>query len=380
VRRSSGARLAAAAFLLALSGQVALSGCGGGGDDGPSWSDLSLVEAAGTLPSGTLAGGVRVENKDGELWLVAPIAREAWRAGDGAGRYFTGLPVLAVGHPRDGGPAYRCVADGKELAYEAELERFGKTPERFTTNAAHALRLELCLATDVAPPETSEFWACLAYAERPDGHARVRGRRLSGAGFWVPSEHPRTLNLRLAPDAKLSFATGVEPLFGARAERTAPQVFRVFLDGALLLEYRAEVDMLGESLVWHSLELPHGGVQRAELRFEVAGPLALTSILAPEIGPRAGGAPSRPRGPTSSCSLPTPSGPTTSRPTAARSGSRPSSIASPPPRASSRRPGRRAPTRCPRTRRCSRASTRTRTGRSTSTTHCPKRWRRSRSA
>jgi arylsulfatase A-like enzyme len=92
--------------------------------------------------------------------------------------------------------------------------------------------------------------------------------------------------LRIPPRARLSFATAVEPLLAAREMRTAPQVFRVLLDGAPILEKRIEVDMLGEALVWHTLELPAGGVQHAQLQFEVAGPLALTSILAPVIGPR----------------------------------------------------------------------------------------------
>src|SRR5204863_903144 len=42
----------------------------------------------------------------------------------------------------------------------------------------------------------------------------------------------------------------------------------------------------GESCVWRSLELPRGGVQKARLSFEVEGPFALTTFLAPSVGPR----------------------------------------------------------------------------------------------
>src|SRR5262249_24210638 len=93
----------------------------------------------------------------------------------------------------------------------------------------------------------------------------------------------------LPPESRLTFATAVEPLLGARAERTAPHTFRVFLDGALLFESQSEANVLGESLAWHGVELPRGGGRRAEPRFEVEGPLARSAILAPSVGPSAPG-------------------------------------------------------------------------------------------
>jgi arylsulfatase A-like enzyme len=95
----------------------------------------------------------------------------------------------------------------------------------------------------------------------------------------------------LPSDARLRFATAVEPLLGAASLRTAPHTFRLRLDGALVFEEELAVEVLGEAIRWHALDLPRGGARAARLEFEVEGPLALTSILAPSIGPREFGRP-----------------------------------------------------------------------------------------
>lgn len=259
-----------------------------GGPPAPRWLDLAALATEGAPPVGELAPGLRVVQAEGCAWLVSTLPAEAWSA-QGGGRSSAEQAIYAVGHPPDGGSPYRLLVDGTEIAYEPDPERFGTTPERFTTSTRRSLRVELLRAADAPAPQAAELWACLAPEGRAEGGLRVRGRRLSGAGFFVPSGAPRTLALALPPDARLSFGIALEPLLGRREERTAARVFRVRLDGALLFEQRVEPGVLGEALSWHAVELPRGGVARAKLAFEVEGPLALSSFLAPVVGPRATG-------------------------------------------------------------------------------------------
>jgi arylsulfatase A-like enzyme len=277
--RRSGARGGAPLVVCA----VLLGACGGAPD--PAWIDLAALEPSGAWAAGPLSEGLRSVEQDGTRWLVAAIGPAEWKA-VGPGRYWTGLPVLAVGHPVGEESPYRLVVEGQALTYEPDPARFGETTERFTTNAAQALRLELLRAPDAPAPSTAELWACLDFDRRVNGLARVRGRRLSGFGFFVPSGSPRALELALPPDARLTFATAVEPLLGRREGRTAPHTFRLRLDGVPLFEQQIEVGALGEALAWHALDLPRGGATRARLELEVEGPPALTTFLAPTIGPR----------------------------------------------------------------------------------------------
>jgi len=263
---------------------AALAACGS--ERGPEWLDLARLSPELPPPLGPAAGETRVEAEGEDLWLVAPIPRAAWRA-EGPGHFVTTLPVLAVGSPAAGGPHYRLRFGERALVYAADTD--GAEPGRFTTRASEGLRLEVALAPDEEPPERAELWAVLAYQTRAEDVWRVGGRRLSGAGLWVPAGQPRTLEVRLPPEARLSFATSIEPLYGARELRQAEHVFRVRLDGALVFEERVTPDVLGESLRWHALELPRGGVQKARLELEVEGPLALSAFLAPSVGPSAFG-------------------------------------------------------------------------------------------
>jgi len=274
---------AGAALLLSMAGAC-------GGPPAPRWLDLAAVEAPGRLPLGALGPGLRLVEEEGTAWLVATLGEDAWRA-DGPGRFSAEMPVLAVGHPPGDAQPYRLLADGTELVFEPDAERLGREPGRFASSAPRALRLALALAEGAAAPRAAELWACVVFERREGGLTRLRGRRLSGSGFFVPSGAPRTLALELPPDARLTFATALEPLLGRREERTAPRTFRLRLDGAPVFEQRVEPGPLGESLLWHTLELPRGGVKRARLELEVEGPLALSSFLAPVIGPRVTGQP-----------------------------------------------------------------------------------------
>ena len=76
------------------------------------------------------------------------LAREAWLAEEAPGRFRAVLPVLAVGRPAAGGAPYRLTLDGRELAYQAEAEAFGRAQglpvvanEVLVTAAARSLDL-----------------------------------------------------------------------------------------------------------------------------------------------------------------------------------------------------------------------------------------------
>lgn len=275
MRRGPRAARGIAALLLAL------ASCGG--PDGPVWIDLARAEIGGAALLGQIAPGLRVEREQDDLWLVGEITRGAWLAGPEAGRFSVPLPVYHVGAPSAGGPVYRLRAGARDFGFESDPERFGSELGRFTTELT---KLKLALAPGEELPERCELWACLAFEGTASLPRRIGGRRLSGCGVWVPAGHPRAFELEIPPGSRLRFGTAVEPLIGAREARVAPHTFRVRLDGAVIFEELVQVDaMLGETLAWHAVELPRGGVRRARLEFEVEGPLALSSFLAPRIGP-----------------------------------------------------------------------------------------------
>ena len=265
-----------------LLGCLALPGCGV--VEAPTWIDLTRAEVSRPALLGDVAAGARVVEEGGDPWLKIAVERAAWVPEADAGRFAAELPILAVGNPRAGGAPYRLSAGERAFVYEPDGERFGRERARFAITATRGLKLLLALEPGEEPPERAELAAVLAFQRGTDG-ARVSGRRLSGAGLWVPSGPTRAVALRIPPEARLVFATAVEPLFGARELRTAAHTFRLWLDGALIFEHRLQPDLLGEAIQWHAVELPRGGVQRARLEFGVEGPLALTSILAPRIGP-----------------------------------------------------------------------------------------------
>ncbi|NOT31080.1 MAG: sulfatase [Planctomycetes bacterium] len=275
MKHGARAALGTAALLLAA------ASCGQ--EDTPVWIDLARVEIGGAALRAEIGPGLRVEREQNDLWLVGEITRGAWLAGPQAGRFSAPLPVYHVGSPSAGGAVYRLRAGARDFGFESDPQRFGSEPGRFTTELT---KLKLALESGEELPERSELWACLAFESTASGTRRIGGRRLSGSGVWVPAGHPRTLELEIPPGSRLRFGTAVEPLIAAREARAAPHTFRVRLDGAVIFEERVQVDaMLGEALAWHAVLLPSGGVRRARLEFEVEGPLALTSFLAPRIGP-----------------------------------------------------------------------------------------------
>jgi len=264
------------------------AGCGA--DQAPAWIDLARTQVAGTPLAGGADQGASVVQEKDEPWLVVGVERAAWKPEPGKpGSFAAELPLLAVGSPRAGGSPYRLRAGGRDFVYEPDIERYDHLhqPGSFATTATRGVKLLLALAPGEEPPERAELMAVLAIQHQDGGVARVGGRRLSGSGWWVPSGHPCSLGVRIPPDARLAFGIALEPLFGAREVRTAAHTFRVRLDGAVIFERRVEGGLLGEAIEWHAVDLPRGGVQRARLEFEADGPLALTSILAPRIGPRA---------------------------------------------------------------------------------------------
>jgi len=259
-----------------------------GGEPASPFLDLASAREVSTQGlDGPVDAGARLERAGEEAWLVVELAAEAWEAGTLPGTFRAALPVLAVGRPLAGGAPYRLSVDGHELEYQADAEGFGRVAGRFGTSAAHGLTLELALGAGAAPPARAELRAVVQAESLVAGSHRVAGRRLSGAGFLATNGRSVRVACRLPSESSLRFATAVEPLFGARSLRLAAHTFRVRLDGATLFEERLEPDVLGEAIRWHEVALPRGGVQKAVLSFEVDGPLALTSFLAPSVGPSA---------------------------------------------------------------------------------------------
>ncbi|MSR62693.1 MAG: hypothetical protein EXS08_09650 [Planctomycetes bacterium] len=262
--------------------------CACAGEPRSPWVDLAGVADVKAESSALPAdGGARVELDGEQFWLVVELAREAWHAEAQPGRFRAVLPVLAVGSPAAGGAPYRLSSAGRELAYQADAEAFGREAGQFSTSSARGPTLELALEPGAAAPERVELRAVVHAESRVEGVRCVAGRRLSGAGFLVPQGRSLRVACRLPSESSLRFATAVEPLFGAKELRLAVHTFRVRLDGATLFEQRVEPDVLGEAIRWHEVVLPRGGVQKAALTFEVDGPLALTSFLGPSVGPSA---------------------------------------------------------------------------------------------
>jgi arylsulfatase A-like enzyme len=131
----------------------------------------------------------------------------------------------------------------------------------------------------------------LDHARASGGALHFVGRRQSGNGFWVPAGEPRTVALALPSESVLTFGLALEPLLGERTGRMAAHTFRVELDGALLFEHTLTADVLGEAVSWHEVPLPAGGVRKAELRFSVEGPPALSCVVDPLVAPRERGRP-----------------------------------------------------------------------------------------
>jgi arylsulfatase A-like enzyme len=261
-----------------------LVGCSS--EDGPTTVDLSRLEVRGLVPSGEVARGphgpIVLETEGEQRWLGVDLEAGDWTPTGEPGRFKTLLPVLSVGRPSGGGAPYRLAAGEEALAYESDPERFGEQPGQFTTDG---LDLTLQLGDDAEPPASLRLRACISAELRDGDQRRVEGRRISGSGFWVPPGQSRTIDLALPPNSVLHLATLSTAVLGERAARMATQRFVVELDGAVLLEHDQENPIVGESVAWHRIELPHGGVQRAHLTFRVEGPFAATSILAPVLRP-----------------------------------------------------------------------------------------------
>jgi len=254
----------------------------------PRWIDLSraAVSDAAVLHEIALEHGrsARLVREGDDQWLALTLERASWRAAEVPGRFRAELEILAVAEPRARFAPYRLESAGRSFAYEADAERMGEQRDRFTTSM---LDLWLQLGPGEEPPETCQLMACANYQSAGEGGLRIAGRRLSGAGFWVPPGATRTLELALPPASSLRFATAVEAALGGRAARREARIFRVRLDGALVFEFEQQGNVLGESIVRHEVELPRGGVPRARLSFETEGAFALTSFLGPTVGPSA---------------------------------------------------------------------------------------------
>lgn len=250
----------------------------------PTWRAL----ARGAVPHlAPLAGeGWRIEPaaRPGAAWLVLELGAEDWQPGRLPGTFETALPIPdAVGRPDDGAPR-RLVLDGLELedlSERIEVSTLGSMGPGF---AVFGERLHVLREAGRTPGAATLHLFVDGGRADEDGTWRVRWNRFAGDGLPLWPGGRREVSVQDTAGVTLRFATAVRtPL--ARGRFT----FRVLGDGQPLLEVPVEVDSPW-TIRWHALPLEH---DVRSLAFTLEGPVALTAVVAPTLGPTEVGAPAR---------------------------------------------------------------------------------------
>ena len=257
------------------------------GESAPEWIHLvdlvsseSVEEATRErsidLPAGRIG---RVVRDDAGVWLEAELRPEDWSPVEPAiqyaekvpeGAYRARVPFLRIGRPS---------ADVR--LRELRVER--GEPERAVFRGdvfAH-------MADGEAPGSATVRVCAMPYSFGEGRRSRIRGRAVAGEGLPVWSGG--RVEVELAPDAPrfLSFGTCVEQALAPPGDSRA--VFRVYVDGERVFEHEQEAGSAG-SLVRHGLRLPDEP-RPSRIAFEVDGPFAYTSFLAPILSTAEGDGP-----------------------------------------------------------------------------------------
>ncbi len=286
-----------AARSLPLALAVLSAACGGAAP--PSWTPLARAGApdetgAAALPVGSLGGeAVRFLSDERGPWIEATLPRAAWSQRE-SGAWTARLPLAGRGAPAEGAPVELAVpadaASGRPARRYAPTTRAAVSagsfpPGHFVVSSEGGARgrtswVILRLGADEEPAERT-LVRVFAQAADPSDPGRVAGARLSGEGFALVPGRPVTRAVDVRGSSVLRFATSYEPALPPGRGEAGRARFRVLLDGRALLEHVVGKPQQGE-VERHAVALPEG---RGELTFEVDGPFAYASVVAPVIGP-----------------------------------------------------------------------------------------------
>jgi len=265
----------------------------------PRW--IPLAGEAGPIVAGTVhelsmpsGRSFTLVEDDGHTWLRTTLARRDWRRAvveDGT-LWRVSLSVRGTGRPLDGSAPQRLSANGREFEHNGARNAFISVPLEAGGFDARTDGVYLKLGPDEAPPQAMRLDVFAGRTAADGERARIAGRRFSGDGFALWPGERVELTLDLPPASALRFATCVEPavieLASERPEESPqPLRFRITLDGTRI--FGSDVlDPETARLRHHVVPLPAQGRRGARIVFEVDGPPAYASFLAPVIGPLAG--------------------------------------------------------------------------------------------
>ncbi len=250
----------------------------------PRWSvERSGVRgAAGPAPL-ALAGGLSASvTRDvaGALWIEMDLPRELWFPDLPPGTWACQPPVGGIGRRIGRGVTHRLTLRGRALRDFLSLPAARALPPPGTFHVT-GNRVTVFQPEGSPAPEDVRLALRERHAQKDAlGDRRVSGRRFSGEGFSLwPGE---TLVWRgpLPARAALSFSFCAEPAVAGTAGGTVG--FRVLLDERELAGGTLDV-VVGGATRAVRVELPPGRAREGTLRFEVEGPFAYTSVLAPLV-------------------------------------------------------------------------------------------------
>lgn len=274
----------------------ALIGCGEEQEPVSPWTRLAVGRTASSVRQVRTAAveveaqdGVRlVATRDGTgdgLWMEATLRREDWAPGvDGVGWTVT-VPCRGISLASQGDTAANQLVAGEHsfpefLIDATQAQDYVPDGMWFRPDDESLI---LMLPSDELPPETATLRQSVLHGYVDSGGvARVQGRRYSGQGFAVMPGARVSLTVEVPDERVLRFATCAERLLTDPATQDEPLVFRVEVDGELLLEHSQAPGADG-SHAWHELPLPAGAAR--SLVLSVEGPLAFGSFLAPVLAP-----------------------------------------------------------------------------------------------
>lgn len=283
------------AILLAL---AALTSACGSAEGTPRWVSLStgfrpLFPSAQTNVFEGPEGRDWTVRPEGEhAWLEVELARADWTYQAGLRAWRTAVPFRVLGHPPDGRPPQELSTPGQSFRWYPITDlKQGVLPQPGSF-LARSGRILLHLAEGAEPPERvtlALFRERGRVEEEADMRWRVKGHRFSGLGLSIWPGERYEVEVDPLPRSSLRFATCVEAS-PAGSGPPRPVRFRVLLEGQAFFEHEVD-DVSVASHAWHELLLPPPGGTGLRLAFEVDGPFAFSSFLAPGIGPATGYAP-----------------------------------------------------------------------------------------